>query len=290
MNPIRKTFNSSSIFPFDLAYRDTKSSQSELPDHLHDWHELVYIYSGKGVFFIDQTLYDMEQGNLFLIPGNTIHRAFPDRDTPVTSTAVFFSPILIGQNSLGDAFSYLDPFAKSSKRKSYKLECSVSFQQRSQLLLDDIHEEMQAKKYGYRNAIILGLQRFLLELSRELQPNDPPDTRPSTSGPLWMREILVYIDAHIASNIGLSALARRASVSPAHFSRVFKQLTGMNVTEYMTTKRIIHAMELLLETDHNVSYIASMCGFESLPHFHRVFKKIAGITPAAYKSKTHIMP
>lgn len=283
MDPIRKKFDSSHSFPFSFVFKDTKSSQSELPDHLHDWYELVYVYSGKGTFFIDQTFYDMRQGDVFAIPGNTIHRAFPDREDPITSTALFFSPILVQQASYGDSFSFLQCFDQSKKLKNYKFNSSSTQQHQLEAYMEQLHEEAQAQKLGHRHAIVLGLEQILLYLSREVDPRSQQELGGAKFGPIWMAEILLYIDEHLDGDVGLHALSLRASVTPAHFCRVFKQLTGMNVTEYITTKRIIKAKELLFDQDHTISLIAEMCGFESLPHFHRMFKRIVGMTPAAYK-------
>ncbi|NOU96414.1 helix-turn-helix domain-containing protein [Paenibacillus sp. LMG 31456] len=283
MNPIRKQFDSNSAFPFSFVYRGTKSTQTELPDHIHDWYELVYVYRGTGTLFIDQTIYDMRQGDLFAIPGNTIHRALPDKDDPVTSTAIFFSPMLVQHASFGDSFSYLHCFEQQKKLKNYKFELLPQQQHDLELSMEHIHNEIQALNLGYRQAIVLQLQTILLLLNRQTGPNGGQGAIDSSSGPNWMREILLYIDDHLFKDIGLSTVSRKASVTSAHFSRVFKQTIGMNLTEYIMTKRIIRAKELLNITDHNISLIAEMCGFETLPHFHRMFKKVLGITPAAYR-------
>ncbi|MDF2958413.1 MAG: AraC family transcriptional regulator [Paenibacillus sp.] len=283
MNPIRKQFDSGSVFPFSFVYKGTKSTQSELPEHIHDWYELVYVYRGTGTLFIDQTIYDMQQGDLFVIPGNTIHRALPDKDDPVTSTAVFFSPVLVQQASLGDSFSYLHCFEQRKKRKNYKFELTRQQRQSLESIMERIHEEIEAASLGYRQAIVLQLQTILLLLNRESGPNTGQRAVDSAAGPNWMKEILLYIDDHLLDEVRLSPVSRKASVTPAHFSRVFKQMIGMNLTEYVMTKRIIKAKELLNVTDHNISLIAEMCGFDTLPHFHRMFKRVLGLTPAAYR-------
>lgn len=284
MNPYRKRFDALTPFPFECVYRDTKSAQNELPDHFHDWYELVYIYSGKGTFFIDQTFYDAVPGDIFLIPGNTIHRSFPDPDDPKTSTALFFNASLVHSPPLGDAFSYLRCFEQAKRRKAYKLPAAAADDKQQMIaLIDRIHNEETDKLPGYRQAVLLHLQQILLLLGRTLHPAEEGTAAVSSSAPGWMTAILTYIDGHPGSPLGLSQLAKRASVTPAHFSRVFKKLTGMNVTEYVTTKRIIRAKELLVESDDNIAGIAEQCGFESLPHFHRMFKKLTGMTPSHYK-------
>lgn len=282
MNPYRKKFDAMTAFPFECVYRDTKSAQNELPDHLHDWYELVFIYTGKGTFFIDQTFYDAVPGDVFMIPGNTIHRSFPDPEDPKTSTALFFNASLVHNPPLGDSFSYLRCFEQAKRRKAYKLSAGADEKRQLVMLIESIHMEETNKQPGYRQAILLQLQQILLLLGRTINPSYA-DQAVSTALPSWMTGILTYIDEHPGSPLGLAQLAKQASVTPAHFSRAFKKLTGLNVTEYVTTKRIIRAKELLIETDANISDIAERCGFESLPHFHRMFKKLTGMTPAHYK-------
>jgi AraC family transcriptional regulator len=105
----------------------------------------------------------------------------------------------------------------------------------------------------------------------------------SNLGPEWMKDVLIYIDQNLGEKLDLDFLAKKASVSPAHFSRVFKQLIGMNVTDYIRTKRIIAVKELLLCSKNKINTIAETCGFESMPHFYRTFKKQTHMTPTAYR-------
>jgi AraC-like DNA-binding protein len=65
---------------------------------------------------------------------------------------------------------------------------------------------------------------------------------------------------------------------------VFKKLTGFHLPEYINVKRVLKAKDLLLMTEHTISFIAGQCGFESVPHFHRIFKACVGLTPGAFRS------
>jgi len=282
MNAYRKRFDSQTPFPFELVFRDTKSAQSELPNHLHDWYEVVYIYSGKGTFFIDQTFYDAQSDHIFLIPGNTIHHSFPDSDNPKTATALFFHPSFVHSSPLGDAFSYLRCFEQAKRQKSFRLTADESTRQSLQQLINLIHEELNAKQQGYRHAVQLYVQQLLLLLNRAIMPA-APECPSFAFGPPWMATVLAHIDEHPGAPLHMSTLAKQAAVTPAHFSRVFKSLTGLTVTEYVTTKRIIRSKELLSETNATIAEIAEQCGFESLPHFHRTFKRMTGLTPSRFK-------
>jgi AraC-like DNA-binding protein len=283
MHPLRKQFHTDQRFPFDIVYRETKQPQLELPDHLQDWFELVYVYQGRAVFFIDQTFYDMEPGDCFIIPANTIHRAHQAEHDPVTSTALFFSGLLFPATSLGDSFFPLQCFDRAKKRKSYRLKFPEPYRRQVEAALAAIHQEWQEQASGYRHAILQSLVSLLLLIHRTTGQSEPASGAAFDIGPRWMTQVLLHIDEQPSSRLSLSTLAKRAAVSPAHLSRVFKQLTGMTITDYIQSKRMLRAGELLSTTDYSVEVIAAMCGMDSLPHFHRTFRKITGITPAAYR-------
>jgi AraC-like DNA-binding protein len=286
MKAIRKLFPTTELFPFQLVYKDTKTPQSELPNHLHDWYEIVYVYSGKGMFFIDTAFYEMKAGDVFLIPKDTIHRAMPDKNDPVTSSILFFSPLVIQNVSLGEAFALPALFENVRNGKLYRLPLEQHCQHMLQQHIESMREELTQNKMGNRFAVRLTLHRIILELSRVGLMEFKMTEVPVPSGMHWLKEILLHLESNLSGNLTLSALAHEALVSPEHFSRVFKQMTGMNLTAYIHTKRIIKAKNLLIETTLAIPIVAEQCGFEGLPHFHRIFKKYTGYTPAAFRRES----
>lgn len=285
MKPIDRSFENIVSFPFHMAYKNTIKLQHELPEHLHDWYEIVYIYRGKGTFFIDHTFYDMQQGDVFAIPGNTIHRAMPEDTDPITSTAVYFNPALIQNASFGDAFSYLKLFDQSKRRNQFNYALQREYQQKIDHCLAEIWAEYQNKDTGYENALLIGLHMLLLYLNRYSKHEDLTERVSSSQGTGWIEDTLIYIDTNLHQPLNINMLAQKASVSPAHFSRVFKQILGRNVTAYITTKKILLAKEKLRHTHHKVDVIAQQCGFQSMPHFYRTFQKYVRMTPANYRKK-----
>ena len=282
MDPMRKQFASDAALPIELALRNTKNLQAELPDHLHDWHEIIYVHGGAGSFFINQSFYEMQAGDLYLIPGNTIHKTLPHPDAPITSSVVFFSGQYVQASAIGiDSFSFLQCFDTARTNRSYRLELLPAERARLEGIFDDMQAEIAAKHPGFRQAILLMLQTILLHMNRKINPGVKPAH--NDSRPVGVQNALNEIDSRLADVISLTSLASRASVSPSYFSRMFKQYTGLGVTEYIIAKRIMRAKELLAESDRTVAEIAASCGFESLPHFYRMFKKFAGGTPAHYK-------
>ncbi|GAA0365589.1 AraC family transcriptional regulator [Bacillus horti] len=286
MEPVRKTFDSEHEFPFFLAYKDTKTPNHELPDHLHDWYEIVYVYQGKGTFFIDQQLFQAEQGDIIIIPGNTIHRAVPAAENLITSTAIFFSPVLLQRSVFWDWASFLRLFHEARVKKNYRYHLDERDCVQLEDYLDQLRDEQQKEKVDQKQAIALLLQLVLVFLNRHCL-NKEMTVRGSTAiGPTWINETLDYIEQRLEGELELTELAKQAAVSTAHFSRVFKELIGMNVTEYITTKRMIRAKNLLATTQENIALIAEKCGYNSMPHFYRTFKRMTGRTPSEYRNSS----
>ena len=283
MKAVRKQFESPSQFPFYLVFKDTKSPQSELPDHLHDWYEIVYVYEGRGTFFIDQTFHDMSSGDVFIIPGNTIHRAIPDQEIPVTSSAIFFSPLLIQNISLSYSVSYLRLFEDAKRNKIYKYSVKKNDCFTLEHYINEMKNEEIETEPDHEHAIVLNLHLLLLFLKRHCLLSDTSKNIESHYGPAWMKSVLLFIDEHLCEPLDLELLSNKAAVSSAHFSRIFKQLIGMNLIDYITTKRIILAKELLHQSNDTIQTVANQSGFQSLPHFYRTFKKHTGMTPKEYR-------
>jgi AraC-like DNA-binding protein len=283
MKAIQKNLNDGVTFPARLVYKDTKSPETELPNHLHDWHEIVYVYGGRGTMLVNHALYEMNAGDLFLIPGNTVHRAFPDERTPVTSSALFFSPAIVQGMERGEQGTLLRCLHAARRTKLYKIVLPEAARHAVVALLESIQEELSRKMTHYRTAVQIRICDLLLTLNRAYLP-EASLLGDSRTEPTWLQDSLHYIDATLADRgLTLSSLSKRASITPSHFSRVFKQATGMNVTEYVVVKRIMLAKELLATTDDSIRAICERCGLESESYFYRKFKLATGLTPRAYK-------
>jgi two-component system response regulator YesN len=66
-------------------------------------------------------------------------------------------------------------------------------------------------------------------------------------------------------------------------SRTFKQETGSTVMDYIITRRVDKAKELLHDPAMSIKRAAESVGYSDLTYFHRVFKKITGMTPGQVK-------
>jgi len=81
----------------------------------------------------------------------------------------------------------------------------------------------------------------------------------------------------------LSQVAKAVNTSSFYFCKMFRKVTGINFTDYLSRLRIERAKNLLLNPNLRISEIAFEVGFQSLTHFNRVFKRILGQSPTDYR-------
>src|SRR5918998_3484956 len=88
-------------------------------------------------------------------------------------------------------------------------------------------------------------------------------------------------DARYAEPLGVDDLARAAGLSPAHFSREFRQAFGEPPHGYLLTRRLERAAALLRTTDRSVAEICFDVGLLSVGSFTTSFTRTYGLSPAA---------
>jgi AraC-like DNA-binding protein len=91
-------------------------------------------------------------------------------------------------------------------------------------------------------------------------------------------------DNYHQTTLHLEETARVAGMSPSHFSRTFRKVMGLTFQEYLVSRRIAKAQNLLRTSVLSVSQIAQAVGYSDITGFGRTFRKLSGHTPTAYRN------
>jgi transcriptional regulator GlxA family with amidase domain len=139
----------------------------------------------------------------------------------------------------------------------------------------------------YGKAVALGAAR---ELVMDLRPpgeqqNDIKPYNYELDPTERLADLPAWIVAHLQSNLSIEALAKRTSLCPRHFSRLFKQLYDTTPAAYVEQLRLNEARRRLLSSRNSVTTVAASVGFKSADAFRRAFERRFRVTPRDFRAK-----
>lgn len=94
-----------------------------------------------------------------------------------------------------------------------------------------------------------------------------------------------YIEGNLDKDLSLIRLADEVQLNASYLSRLFKNVTGSNIYEYILDCRMRRARELLLKSGGKIQDIGCSVGYDSAQSFTRAFRKYTGQTPTDYREK-----
>lgn len=92
-----------------------------------------------------------------------------------------------------------------------------------------------------------------------------------------------YVNKHCTEDISLNEISEKAGFSKYHFSRLFKEFSGVTFYKYLNIRRIAVAEKLLLNPDISITEVSIKSGFNSISSFMRMFKIMKNCTPTQYR-------
>ena len=251
-----------------------------VPPHLHRMWELSIFESGEFKNIIDDQEYLVSAGEVFLI------------GEPHSHTLNFRS----GPNSYWDLYIPDDLLHKICDMISYDLYEQI----RSKQLL--VHFKLSSRRLQNILHDLRELSNYDLIASTIESPSDNKQLFPSTflihyllgiysnrrkmeKSPLpdWFQNLLYNLQSPEFFSKPVADIISSTGYSPAQFSRVFKSQIGITLVEYLQSKRMDYALELLQKTDYSIIKISLEVGYTSLSFFIKTFKKLYGVTPLQYR-------
>jgi len=99
-----------------------------------------------------------------------------------------------------------------------------------------------------------------------------------------LKKVLQFIDGNYWKQINLDDLANIALLSVYHFSRKFKEFSGMSPHKYLILQKLNNSKSLLKNTTFSINKISDMIGFNTPSHFISTFKKHTNMTPHEFRN------
>lgn len=100
-------------------------------------------------------------------------------------------------------------------------------------------------------------------------------------------DAICYIDSHFSENPHIEEISSYIGFSVSHFSRLFKQNTGVTFSTYLCLVKLQNSMVLLVHSNQSIEEIAIACGFSDASYLCHIFKKKYGISPSNYRKSNN---
>lgn len=254
---------------------------TEAKKHTHDFAELVYTYSGKGIHTVDGKDFPVSRGSLLFINYGSEHSFKSSEGLDFVN--IFIKPEFIseGLRDVENAFALLglEEF-KEFESIINRDNCCVEFwgeeQKRLEMIISVIENEQSNGNSGRNLILHSALNLLLTYIFRKM-------ALPMKCELTVNSDLLLYIKNNCSEPLRLDTIANMVGYNPAYFSRVFKEFSGKNFTEYLKCVRIEKAEFLLVDTNESVSNIALQVGFSDKTKFFKAFKNLVGCSPLEYR-------
>lgn len=270
------------LFPVTVFLKSCENTGEQFSNHWHNHLEFLYVKSGKGIFGCDHVTYPVEPGDLIVVNSGELHYGCSMSNT-FSYYCIIVDPLVL-QSSLLDIcdLKYIGPITQNLILFHNRIEKDIAVLN----CINSIISEYENGKIGYELSIKSCINQMLVLLIREhvkkmLSPSEQDGRRREIER---LSVVFKYIETNYTEKIIGSELARMINVSLYHFSRIFKKMTSMTITEYINIVRIRRAAYLLCSSNLNISEIALSVGFNDLNYFSRQYKKQLGVSPSQFRT------
>lgn len=251
--------------------------------HFHPFTEIFFITNGQGTFLLDDKIVKVSKWDLIIINPNCLHTEKSSlSDVPLEYTVLGVDNLLL---NFPESYNLID-----NNRQSKQYIIKNCFRDKDVILdyFDRLILEIEHKAFNYELACKSMLILFITHIIR------------NTTSSLFIEEsqekvnlecmkIKNYIDAHYSQNITLDFLSDLSYMNKFHLVHTFTKEIGVSPINYVITRRIQEAKNLLATTNYSIRDIASIVGFSNSSYFSQMFRKVAGISPKSYRIKNSVL-
>ena len=265
--------------------------------HSHDELEIVLLLSGSAVFTIDGVSYNLQAGDAALVAPNLIHTIrLPEGLNTVPGLLVECGYALFGddyeqlrgklfQNPVQHIFS---PDTVPAKQLSRYIRGILRELSPICPLDDPVGKTfaVNSAPEAVRSSAIRSLLFSLFVWLVRDYPTEPVRNDGLTQAQkLRWSTVFDFIAAHYREPLRVEQAASLAGYSVYHFSRCFREYTGLPFHRYLNRYRVEKAVLLLSDRTLAMTQIAEQSGFESIKTFNRVFRQETGESPSSFREK-----
>jgi len=261
-----------------------------IPDHSHNYVELVYMYSGSTTQVINKTKrIILETYDLLLLRQGTSHAIEPAGEDDI-AVHFFLMPEFFSHPSLiTEDGSILRHFIAGAVSENHSVADYLHFRLQDILparnLLENMIWSLMVEKKCRQEINQATMSMLIMELLHDADKVESHDTVQ------YEEQIALTAYQYLENNFSTATLEEFSLkiMQPTYYvSRLFKRYYQMTFTECLQLIRLCRAANCLTASSKPVEEIIQEIGYENSSYFHRLFKERYGLTPKQYRDKSRL--
>lgn len=256
--------------------------QACMSPHWHDEIELHYICEGSAEFHIGNQSFIATQGDLVVVNCNELHASTHMSDKLVYD-CIILDPHILNSRFLDQCDAkYITPIIDNRILFNHHITGDKQVED----CITTLTSEYSAQAIGYELAIKATLFQLVVLMLRDhiAQILSDSQMQHRMKNIERLNETILYIQQNLSTDLTVESLSQLVHLSKYHFCRLFKQMTGHTVSQFINAERIREADRLLKDTSLSISEIAYAVGYNDTSYFSRVYKQFKGYAPSDIRS------
>jgi len=258
---------------------EVKSFTKNTTPFLVNFHEILFITKGKGIFRLDNEQIKFAEGTILLLPPNK-WRQWEIIDEAIDGHFLIFEEDFISTFFNDQLFLYRFHFFYNNFTPSY---IHLKQDELSPFLkhLEDIKKELRNLTFDSEHFLRAILYFLLININRSYsQQFKIKEQFFENNLTLRFRKLL---EKEIRKHSDVSFYAQNLQVSKSHLNKTLKENLGMSTSKLIRGRLIAEAKRELLYSQLSISEIAYQLNFSEPSNFNRLFKEIVGMPPKAFR-------
>lgn len=266
---------------------------SYVPSHWHKETEIIVCKKGKNKMVINSRVYDLEEGDIAVIPGGDTHLYFRAADHE-RMVVLFEYQLFETKGFQGIQRSELQKKLRLVPRTSRYW--NAEDKQRVAEILEELEKLNTSNMFG-RDLVIrarmFDLMFFLCnyiadeqaeeqngKVMEEIEKEEESRITDMLSN---LEKVFTYVEENYQKPIALKDAAEILGFSTSYFARFFKKYSGETFLNYLNAYRINKARDMLFMDNCSISWISEEVGIPNVKTFNRLFKQRIGTSPVMYR-------
>ena len=280
LHRMTKQLQQRELFPRVEACYSWTWTDFHMAPHAHDRVEIMYLLRGRcSIQLFEgemQQRFTMGVGEFVFIDAGMMHALQVDESCYMVNVEFSFrqEPLLMSMNRLMEASPTLSQWLRELSSWQRGKDDSRMLYHALSAVVDDFSHSADVDAALKE----IHIAQMLIHLATALM-----DDRAAGKGFVYVRRCVNLLSERMSEEIRIEELAKELGISVAYLQRLFRQVHGMTIVDYLNRMRIERAKLLLLNTDDPVVEIAMEAGFNSRQHFTRVFTSLERISPQEYR-------